>query len=460
MLRRVVARAGLARAGHQKWLSAAVPARLAPRASLSHFSRRQLSNAADVKPPPLPLSPFGAAPPKLASNKKNKSWTRFRTPVIVAAMITGIAGYFYKGSVEKAALKELHDRLQRRPISPQEIEDLRVGNKVTCDQLLTAFKKLEEQSKTTRDGDSRVPVKTLGSVLEAVAKPEDAPADWKLSHRHDFDRLCQWLVETDAGTANDGTVDIGVAKVALSLFTKEKANDRLRFLLRAFSSSSKRRGFEGTTDVVKSDDDSRPEQPAESITRDELRQLIAALVHTFQLDFRSQTVEHKPGRFALWTPATYEIGTPSQLLDEAVRALAKTEVDEKARRAKKGLSTPEENAISKESFREQVLSKQEFSFNEARQMLFGRQVCVWGQCHNNVSRSRRRNKPAEGVNEFDSAAATRFDADGVPNWEKTPLAEGASSFIPAEKFEGSKPGYYFSAGPQGVGYVSVSWLCL
>ena len=32
------------------------------------------------------------------------------------------------------------------------------------------------------------------------------------------------------------------------------------------------------------------------------------------------------------------------------------------------------------------------------------------------------------------------------------LPDDAPTYIPAPKFEGSKPGYYFKKGPQGLGY--------
>ena len=105
-----------------------------------------------------------------------------------------------------------------------------------------------------------------------------------------------------------------------------------------------------------------------------------------------------------------------------------------------------------------IQAKREFTFGEARGFLFGRAICVWGQCHSNVSRSRRRNSAnieREGVNEFDSTAASSFDADeaiaAADKWQKVPLAPDAPSFIAATSFDGSKPGYIFTNGSQGVG---------
>ena len=111
-------------------------------------------------------------------------------------------------------------------------------------------------------------------------------------------------------------------------------------------------------------------------------------------------------------------------------------------------------------------ARQEFTFNEARGFLFGKDICVWGQCQTNTSRSRRRNNSkSQAKNEFDSTSgdqndngelvsASAFDPKAAAAaTAKVALPVTAPNFIEAAQFQGSKPGYYFSNGSQGLGCV-------
>ena len=351
-----------------KKLRPVVPAeRLVSRKCLS--TEAASSSSGKAKPPPLPMSPFGAAPPKLRSKDDKKSLMRFRTPAIMALLVGAIGGYFYKGNVEKKAVQRLHERLQRRPISPQEIEDLRLGNKIKCNDLIEVYKQVDAMAQPAQQqGEpARVDASALSNILVEAVKPENAPPTWTLANRHDFERLCQWLVETEfldkvtgqhaedglSGTSSrrqvDGKINTDVAKVALSLFARDSGDERLRFLLRSFSSDSQRRDLVGTGSAAElaaaksgnsAEQGSESEAPSEVISRDELLRLVTALVRTFQLDYKSQTIEKKAPRFQVWTPSSFDIATPEQLLDKAVGAYAEAVAADVEKARKKGLDVP------------------------------------------------------------------------------------------------------------------------
>lgn len=290
----------------------------------------------------------------------------------MALLVGAIGGYFYKGNVEKKNVQRLHERLQRRPISPQEIEDLRLGNKIKCNDLIKVYKQVDAAAQPAQhQGErARVDASALSNILIEAVKPENAPPTWTLANRHDFERLCQWLVETEflekvtgqqhaadgisstSGTMRrqvDGKINTDVAKVALSLFARDSGDERLRFLLRTFSSDSQRRDLVGTGSVAEltaaksgnsTEQGSESEAPSEVISRDELLRLVTALVRTFQLDYKSQTIEKKAPRFQVWTPSSFEIATPEQLLDKAVGAYAEAVAADVEKARKKGLDVP------------------------------------------------------------------------------------------------------------------------
>ena len=119
-------------------------------------------------PPPIPLSPFASGAPKLKAEKPLPLWRRLRTPAIILSLLGAMVAYFNRGRLEGAALAVLHERLQRRPLSPQEIEDLRATNSVSCETLRTAFQRVDAAATTTRAGPGRVQASLLSRLL-AVA---------------------------------------------------------------------------------------------------------------------------------------------------------------------------------------------------------------------------------------------------------------------------------------------------